>query len=81
VVVGLLLAGWGIFASERGESAPALREEVVEELVEGAGGGIAAELQSDVYAVAVATVGPDGEVTVGCTDPATAAQMIAEVTP
>ena len=79
VVIGFLLIGWGLFTGERGESAPALPEEAVEELVGGPAGGVAAELPA--HAVAYATRRADGELEVGCTDPATAAALVAGVAP
>jgi hypothetical protein len=75
------LWGIGITAAKRGESAPAERQAVVEVPSASAEGGIAAELPPDYHAVAVATRGPDGELSVGCTDPETAASMVAEVAP
>jgi len=81
LVVGLLLVGWGVFTGERSESAPARRSEVVEELVSGPAGGVAAALPSDVAAVAYATRRPDGGLTVGCTDSQTAAGLVAGVAP
>ena len=79
VVVAFLLIGWSIITGERGESAPAVTPDVVEELVNGPAGGVAAELPS--LAVAYATMGADGELEVGCTDHATAAAIVAGVTP
>ncbi len=84
VIFVLALTGvWGIgvVAAKRGESAPAERQAAVEVPAASVEGGIAAELPSDYHAVAVATRGPDGELSVGCTDPETAASMVAEVAP
>jgi hypothetical protein len=75
------LWGVGVMAAKRGESASAERQLVVEVPLANAEGGIAAELPSDYHAVAVATRGPNGELSVGCADPETAASMVAEVAP
>lgn len=81
MVVGLLLVGWGVFTGERGESAPALPEEVVEVPLSGPAGGIAAELPTHGAAVAYATRRADGGLDVGCTDHETAAGLVAGVAP
>jgi hypothetical protein len=79
VVVAFLLIGWGLVTGERGESAPDVAPAVVEELVSGPAGGVAAELPS--MAVIYATKSEAGELEVGCTDHSMAAAIVAGAKP
>jgi hypothetical protein len=84
VVFGLVLTGvWGIalLAAKPGESAPTERQALVGVPAETTEGGITAELSPDDHAVVYATRGLDGGLSVGCTDSASAAALVAEVAP
>lgn len=84
VVVALVLAGvWatGLLAAKPGESAPAERQALVGAPAESVEGGIAAEIPADYHAVAYATRGLDGKLSVGCTDSEEVASLLAEVKP
>jgi len=84
VVFALVLAGaWatGLVAAKPGESAPTERQALVGAPAETVAGGIAAEIPSDYHAVVYATRGLDGGLSVGCSDSATAASLVAEVAP
>ena len=84
VVFALVLAGvWatGLLAAKRGESASAERQALVGAPAESVEGGIAADIPSDYHAIAYATRGLDGKVSVGCTDSETVASLLSEVQP
>jgi hypothetical protein len=84
VVSVLVLAGvWVtvLLAANPGESAPAERQALVGAPAETVEGGIAAEIPADYHAVAYATRGLDGKLSVGCTDSEEVASLLSEVTP